>query len=134
MFRLTSIESVMDHVADFQTFSLTIVEDVVMPRSPLPDMADASFLRCDFTGATMPDNLENGLFVDCRMDGLRFTEANLFNARFVRCDFSHSRFQGCDLSAAQFEGCSLATTEFSDCDLETTEIAADGRHGAPVAA
>jgi len=134
MFRLTSIESVMEHVADFQTLSYTIIEDVGMPSCLLPDMADASFLRCDFAGATMPDNLENGLFVDCRMGGLSFTQANLFNARFVRCDLSHSRSLDCDLSAVQFEGCALATTEFSNCDPETTEIAGGDCGGSSVAA
>lgn len=134
MFRLTSLESFLDHVADFQTLSYTIVEDLVLPATPLPDMADATFLRCDFSGATMPDNLENGLFVDCRINGLRFTRANLFNARFVHCDFSHSRFLDCDLSAAQFEDCGLATAEFVGCDLETTEVVGGDRDGASVAA
>jgi uncharacterized protein YjbI with pentapeptide repeats len=122
MFRLKSIESFMDHVADFHSLSYAIVEDVVMPTAPLPDMSDGTFLRCDFHGAIMPNDLENGLFVDCRMDGLHFRQANLFNARFVRCDFSQSQFLECDLSAAQFEECRLSTAEFSDCDLEAADV------------
>jgi uncharacterized protein YjbI with pentapeptide repeats len=125
MFRLTSIQAFMDHVADFQTLSYTIVEDLVIPLAPLPDMAEGTFLRCDFSGATMPDNFENGFFVDCRMVNLRFNRANFFNAHFVRCDFSQSQFLDCDLSAAQFEECRLSTTVFCGCDLDTAEIIGD---------
>jgi uncharacterized protein YjbI with pentapeptide repeats len=122
MFRLTSIESFMDHVTNFHTLSLAIVEDVTMPNALLPDMTDATFLRCDFRGVTMPDNIENGLFVDCRLAGLSFNRASLFNTRFIRCDFSKSQFLKCDLSAAQFEECRLTTTEFFGCDLEGTDV------------
>ncbi|MDR3435194.1 pentapeptide repeat-containing protein [Telmatospirillum sp.] len=126
MFRLKSIESVVEHVTDFQTLSLTTVENVVLSGTPLPDMKDGTFLKCDFTGATMPDNLESALFVDCRLSRLNFLKANLFKARFIRCDFSESHFRDCDLSAAQFEDCQLTTAEFSNCDLEASEGVNDG--------
>ncbi|PKU24176.1 pentapeptide repeat-containing protein [Telmatospirillum siberiense] len=131
MFRLSGLASALEHMADFQTFSCAIVEDVVMPAKPLPDMSDATLIRCDLTAASMPEDLGNALFVDCRMSGLSFKGANIFNTRFIRCDLSGCRFVGCDLSAAQFEDCRLDDEAFQDSDIDTIEII---RSGATIAA
>lgn len=135
MFRLPDLESTLEHMVDFQTFSYTIVEDVVMPSGRMPDMTDATFIRCDLTAVIMPEDMDSALFVDCHLQGLTFDRASLFNARFIRCDLSRCRFTGCDLSAAQFEDCRLDNTAFSDSDIETLEIIGNPpANGAPIAA
>jgi uncharacterized protein YjbI with pentapeptide repeats len=122
MFRLKSIESVIEHLTDFQTLSYTTIEDVALSGVALETLMDGTFLRCDFSGVAMPDNLENALFVDCHLGGLHFNKTNFFNSRFIHCDFSQSHFLECDLSAAQFEECCMTATEFYNCDLETAEV------------
>lgn len=120
---IKSTDALIAHLSAHRDLSFTKVMGIAFPVRLLPELANGSFVGCDFAnGVVRGGDWTGAEFVDCRLSGITLSRAHLFGAQFVRCDLTGARFEDCDLSAAKLVDCTLAGAEFRRCDFEAAQV------------
>ncbi len=93
------------------------------------------FIRCRFTGFTLPDAyLSEVRIVNCAAKLAHFRFAQFKNVVFEECDLEEADFQGADLSGVQFIGCNLSRAQLSHTKLKGTDFRSSNIEGIGVGA
>lgn len=106
------------------------------------DLISCRFVNCDLSNIdVMNSGMQDVIFLDCKIIGVNFFEANDFGfsvdfidsvvdfCGFENMKMNKSTFSGCRIHGTSFRGADLSKAKMNKCDLLSTEFSATNISG-----